>query len=111
MRVAEWTSGSREAPEPLEGNVRATVLVLTLVWAGLFLVQLPFYAWFRDGGHEWWIWTCLAGAGLGLVGLRLVRHRGAAPQGGTAPPAATDGAPEDTTDGDTGGGPAGRPSS
>jgi hypothetical protein len=71
-----WTNGEREAPEPLEGNVPATVLTGTLIWLVLFLGQLPFYGWFERRGDTWWIWTCAAGAGLGLVGLAYVRHRG-----------------------------------
>jgi H+/Cl- antiporter ClcA len=80
MRLSEWTSGKREAPEPLEGNVVATVLTGTLVWAALFLVQLPFYGWLSDHDHEWWLWTCLAGVGGGLLGLWYVRRREAAIQ-------------------------------
>ncbi|MGK5531823.1 DUF2530 domain-containing protein [Streptomyces sp. URMC 129] len=78
MRWAELTNGKREAPEPLEGNVVATVLTGTLVWAVLFVAQLPFYGWYADRGHEWWIWTCLAGTGLGLFGLWYARRREAA---------------------------------
>ncbi|MDK1472528.1 DUF2530 domain-containing protein [Streptomyces sp. 549] len=70
-----WTSGDREAPEPLEGNIFATVAGLTAAWFVLFLVQLPFYGWYADRGHDWFIWTCLAGAGLGLIGLWYVRAR------------------------------------
>lgn len=47
----------------------------SIVWFVLFIVQVPFYGWYADHGHEWWIWTCLAGAGLGLIGLRYVRAR------------------------------------
>lgn len=71
----KWTDGEREAPEPLEGNVVATVVTGTLVWLVLFLVQLPFYGWFADGGHGWWVWTCAAGAGLGCIGIWYVRAR------------------------------------
>lgn len=80
MRVAEWTRGDREAPEPYEGNVVATIAVATLVWAVLFVAQLPFYAsgWHHDHGHERWLWICLAGFGGGLVGLWYVRRRDAA---------------------------------
>lgn len=74
----KWTNGEREAPEPLEGNVVATVVTGTLVWLVLFLVQLPFYDWFADRGHTWWLWTCLAGGGLGLIGTWYVRRRDAA---------------------------------
>lgn len=68
----------REAPEPLEGPVVGTVVGGTIIWFVLFLVQLPFYGWFSDHGHAWWIWTCLAGAGLGLIGIWYVRGRDAA---------------------------------
>ncbi|MER5973029.1 DUF2530 domain-containing protein [Streptomyces sp. NPDC002055] len=69
-----------EAPEPLEGNVVGTVLGGTVLWFVLFLVQLPFYGWFDAHGYLWWLWTCLAGAGLGLIGLWYVRRREAAIQ-------------------------------
>lgn len=78
MRIAEWTSGEREAPEPYEGNVVAAITVGTLVWAALFVGQLPFYGWLRDHGHESWLWTCLVGFGGGLLGVWYVRRREAA---------------------------------
>jgi hypothetical protein len=65
----------REAPEPLEANDVATVTVGTIVWFVLFVVQLPFYGWYSDHGHTWFIWSCAAGAGLGLLGLMYVRAR------------------------------------
>jgi hypothetical protein len=65
----------REAPEPLEANDVATVTVGTIVWAVLFVVQLPFYGWYDDHGHTWLIWTCLAGVALGLIGLKYVTAR------------------------------------
>ncbi len=75
--MAKWTP-KHEAPEPLEGPVVATVVGGTILWFALFLVQLPFYAWFDDRGWAWWVWTCLAGAGLGLIGIWYVRGRDAA---------------------------------
>ncbi|MFF3561882.1 DUF2530 domain-containing protein [Streptomyces sp. NPDC002574] len=65
----------REAPAPLEANDVATVTIGTVVWFALFVVQLPFYGWYADHGHAWIIWTCLAGGGLGLIGLWYVRAR------------------------------------
>ena len=78
MRLSKWTDGERVAPPPLEGNVVATVTGGTATWFVLFLVQLPFYGWYADRGHEWWIWCCLAGTGLGLIGIWYVRRRAAA---------------------------------
>jgi hypothetical protein len=68
----------REAPAPLEGPVVATVTGGTIIWFVLFLAQLPFYGRLDDNGHSWRLWTCLAGAGLGLVGIWYVRKRDAA---------------------------------
>lgn len=65
----------RPAPEPLEANDVATTVVGTAVWFALFLVQLPFYGWYADHGHTWFIWSCAAGTGIGLLGLPYVRAR------------------------------------
>ncbi|MGK5497068.1 DUF2530 domain-containing protein [Streptomyces sp. URMC 125] len=78
MGLSRWTSGEREAPAPLEGNIVATVVGGTVVWFTLFLVQLPFYGWFADRGRTWWLWTCLAGGVMGLYGIWYVRRREAA---------------------------------
>ncbi|MFF8032577.1 MULTISPECIES: DUF2530 domain-containing protein [unclassified Streptomyces] len=87
-------SPQHEAPEPLEGPVVGTVIGGTVIWFALFLVQLPFYGWFDDHGRTWWVWTCLAGGGLGVIGIWYVRRRdaaikraaaGAAPLPGPAP--------------------------
>jgi hypothetical protein len=84
--MAKWTP-VHEAPEPLEGPVVATVVGGTFIWFVLFLVQLPFYGWFDDHGHLWWLWTCAAGAGLGLIGVWYVRGREDAIKRGAAGPA------------------------
>ncbi|MQY13016.1 hypothetical protein SRB5_31560 [Streptomyces sp. RB5] len=75
--MQKWTP-KHPAPEPFEGNPVAVVTGGTILWAVLFVVQLPFYGWFDDHGHTWWLWTCLAGAGLGLLGIWLVKRRDAA---------------------------------
>ncbi|GAA3541628.1 MULTISPECIES: DUF2530 domain-containing protein [Streptomyces] len=75
-----------EAPEPLEGPVVPTIVGGTIIWFALFLVQLPFYGWFDDHGHTWWVWTCLAGGGLGLIGIWYVRRRDAALKRAAAAP-------------------------
>jgi hypothetical protein len=52
-----------------------TVAVGTVLWAITFVVL----ALFRDNldaqGVGWWLWTCLAGVGLGLLGLEYTRKR------------------------------------
>jgi hypothetical protein len=74
MRLTKWTP-EHETPEPLEANDVAIVTGGTIVWFVLFLIQLPFYGWFARHGHAWWIWSCLTGGCLGLVGLWYVRRR------------------------------------
>jgi hypothetical protein len=94
-----------EAPEPLEGPVVATAIGGTLIWFALFLVQLPFYGWFADHGHAWWVWTCLAGGGLGIVGVWYVRRREAAIKRAAAGRGTPDGGTgRGTVDGGTSGG-------
>ncbi|WP_203921254.1 DUF2530 domain-containing protein [Rugosimonospora africana] len=48
----------------------------TAIWVVLGLVLLPFRGWLHDHGHTNWLWTCLAGALLGIMpGLYLmIRH-------------------------------------
>ncbi|MGN9760849.1 DUF2530 domain-containing protein [Streptomyces sp. SD31] len=90
--MAPLFSGSpkHEAPEPLEGPVVATITVGTILWFVLFVVQLPFYGWFADHDLTKWVWTCLAGGGLGLIGIWYVRRRDAAIKRAAAPAEADD---------------------
>lgn len=63
-----------EIPPPLDIDGVRTVEVLTGVWFLAFLALLPFYGRLQDDGHAWWLWTSLAGAGLGLIGIELCRR-------------------------------------
>ena len=40
-----------------------------------FLGLLPFWGTLDESGRTWWLWTCLAGFGLGLCGLEYCRRR------------------------------------
>jgi hypothetical protein len=75
--MAKWIP-KHEAPAPLEGPIVPTIIGGTILWLVLFVVQIPFYGWYEDHGHTWWIWTCLAGGGLGFIGIYYVRRRDAA---------------------------------
>lgn len=61
--------------EPLDVDGVRAVAVGTAVWAALFLALLPFRGRLDEAGHAWWLWTCLAGTGLGLLGLEYCRVR------------------------------------
>lgn len=45
------------------------------IWVVCFIALLPFYGRLVETGRLWWLWTCLAGVGLGLVGLEYCRRR------------------------------------
>ena len=61
--------------EPLDVDGVRTIEVGTLAWLIGFVALLPFYSRLEDDGHTWWLWTCLAGFGLGLFGLEYCRRR------------------------------------
>lgn len=61
--------------QPLDvGGVR-TMLVGTIAWGIAVVVMLPFWATLRDSGRSWWMWTAMAGFGIGLLGLEYCRTR------------------------------------
>lgn len=68
---------SRPAPEPLDVSVAAVIVAGTALWFVAFVVLLFFVDRLSDAGNLAWLWTCLAGGLLGLLGLALaIRQRG-----------------------------------
>lgn len=68
----------REPPPdlaPVQVDDVKVVWVGTGSWALAFLVLLPFQGRLSDDGRGWWLWTCLAGFGLGLLGVAYCRRR------------------------------------
>ena len=61
--------------DPLDVDGVRTVSVGVGLWLLGFLALLPFYGRLDAAGHGWWLWTCLAGFGLGLFGLEFCRRR------------------------------------
>ena len=61
--------------DPLDVDGTRTVAVGALMFLAAFLLLLPFRVNLEDAGHGWWIWTCLAGFGLGVVGWEYCRRR------------------------------------
>jgi hypothetical protein len=63
-------------PPAVQINARRIVAVGTGVYFAAFVVLLPFYTWLGHHGHRVWLWTCLAGWILGLMGYSIMRrHR------------------------------------
>lgn len=69
-------STAAEVTQPLDVDGATTVAIGTALWALSGLVLLVF---FRDrltaDGRDWWLWTCVAGVGLGLLGWSYCRRR------------------------------------
>jgi hypothetical protein len=77
-QAPEPAPASRPQPEPVEVDAVRIVVIGTVLWFAAFLALLPFRARLADAGNEIWLWTCLAGGVLGLIGLPLaLRHRAA----------------------------------
>ena len=51
------------------------VTVGTVLWAVAALVTFLLRHRLQAAGHGWWPWTCLAGVGLGLLGIEYCRRR------------------------------------
>jgi hypothetical protein len=60
---------------PLDVDGVVTVAIGTAAWALTFVAMLPFYGALEDHGRAWYLWTCLAGFGGGLLGLEYCRRR------------------------------------
>ena len=66
----------RVQPPPVQMNSRRVVVIGTSLWFVAFVVLLPFYGSLGRHGHRIWLWTCLAGWVLGIVGWAIIsRHR------------------------------------
>ncbi|MFC1413869.1 DUF2530 domain-containing protein [Streptacidiphilus sp. N1-12] len=63
------------AAPPMEANDVAIVTGGTVLWLVGFLVLLPFHSRLSAHGDIKWLWTCLAGFGLGLIGIWYCRAR------------------------------------
>jgi hypothetical protein len=61
--------------EPLDVTGVRTVAVGTALFLVAGLALLPFYGWLEDHDRVWWLWTCVAGFGLGMFGFDYCRRR------------------------------------
>lgn len=69
-RIAALTS------TPVDADGVAAVALGTAGWAIAGLVLLVFFrAELAEAGTSWWLWVCLVGCGLGLLGLPYVIRR------------------------------------
>jgi hypothetical protein len=61
--------------DPLDVDGVRTLEVGTAIWLVAFVALLPFYGKLEETGRVWWLWSCMAGFGLGLFGIEICRRR------------------------------------
>jgi MFS family permease len=62
--------------EPAQIDSQQIAFVGLAIFTVATIVLLPFYGWLGDHGHRGWLWTCIAGVGVGLFGYALSwRHK------------------------------------
>lgn len=61
--------------EPMDVDGVRTMTVGTIIWAVITVALLPFLGSLEEQGRTWWLWTSLAGFGLGLIGIEYCRRR------------------------------------
>ena len=74
-RTAQRGRAGRPKLEPMQINEAKVIWIGIGLWAAAFLILLPFRKTLISDGHGWWLYTCLAGAGLGMLGLPMVGRR------------------------------------
>ncbi|HEX9065858.1 MAG TPA: DUF2530 domain-containing protein [Streptosporangiaceae bacterium] len=63
----------KEVPPPLEGNDLMVAATGAVVWAVALIVLLALaLAGQLPASMHWWIWTCVAGVGLGVLGVVVI---------------------------------------
>jgi hypothetical protein len=61
--------------EPLDVDGVRTVAIGSIAWIVAFVAMLPFIGTLKDNDRLSWLWICIAGFGLGLIGLEYCRRR------------------------------------
>lgn len=69
-------SGRQVQVAPLRTNDRFAVSVGCAVWSVLSVICVLNRQALVEDGRGWWLWTCVTGLGLGLVGLGWLSWQG-----------------------------------
>lgn len=61
--------------DPLDVDGVRTIAIGSVTWIVAFVAMLPFIGTLRDHDRLSWLWICIAGFGLGLIGVEYCRRR------------------------------------
>jgi Protein of unknown function (DUF2530) len=64
----------RVDPEKLDVDGVPMVVIGTVLWGIALVLTIVFRHTLSDHHHGWWVWTCLAGFTLGLIGIPYMRR-------------------------------------
>jgi hypothetical protein len=67
--------GPPEDLAPLDHDGLVPIAVITAAWAVAAVVLFVMRDSLAEDDHTWWLWTCIAGFGLGLLGYAYSRRR------------------------------------
>ena len=72
-----WLKDSERLPdpEPVLTDDRKALLIGIGLWVVALAVLTFFIGQLMDAGNSWWLWACIAGIVIGLLGLINVHLR------------------------------------
>ena len=69
MRFWLKDSERRPDPAPVKTDDRAAFFAGTVAWVIALAVVIVLLPALTADGHAWWLWTCVAGLVIGVIGL------------------------------------------
>lgn len=75
IEIRQRTYVTAKQVQPLDVTGVRTIAVGALIWLLGAIALAPFYSTLQEDDRGWWLWTCVAGFGLGLIGIEYCRRR------------------------------------
>jgi hypothetical protein len=75
VRIWLKDSERRPDPAPVKTDDRKAVLVGIVLWIIALAILLVFLTPLTAAGQGWWLWTCVAGLALGVIGILYTHWR------------------------------------
>ncbi|CAN5339736.1 hypothetical protein BH11ACT5_BH11ACT5_08650 [soil metagenome] len=69
MRFWLKDSERRPDPTPVQTDDRKAFFAGTVAWVVALAVFVLLLPTLTAQGHTWWLWTCVAGLAIGVIGL------------------------------------------